>query len=87
MNNSQTSPLRTATRWLALATVAFVFGSSAQAIEKSADAARVTSLADRYVAEFKVNFPLQYEFSGLTAERHDGIRHQLSGCDRQMAGF
>ena len=65
--------LRTATRWLALATVVFVFGSSAQAVEKSADATRVTSLADRYVAQFKVNFPLQYEFSGLTPERHDGI--------------
>ena len=67
------SLMRTAARWLALAAVGVVAGSSAQAADKSADGARVTSLADRYLAAFKVNFPVQYEFSGLTAERHDGI--------------
>ena len=37
------------------------------------DRARVTALADRYVAEYQKYFPLSYAFSGLPVERHDGI--------------
>jgi uncharacterized protein (DUF885 family) len=43
------------------------------AADPSADQKQVTALADRYVAEFKLRFPVQYEFSGLTSERHDGF--------------
>lgn len=35
--------------------------------------ARVTALADRYVAEYQKNFPLSYAFSGLPVERNNGI--------------
>ena len=37
------------------------------------DRARVTALADRYVAEYQAYFPLSYVFSGLPVQRHDGI--------------
>ena len=37
------------------------------------DRARVTALADRYVAEYQTHFPLSYAFSGLPVARHDGI--------------
>lgn len=37
------------------------------------DRARVTALADRFVAEFQRNFPLSYSFSGLPVERNDGL--------------
>jgi uncharacterized protein (DUF885 family) len=37
------------------------------------DRARVTALADRYIEEYRSYFPLSYAFSGLPAERHDGI--------------
>ena len=37
------------------------------------DRARVTALADRYVAEYQKHFPLSYAFSGLPVTRHDGI--------------
>ncbi|HEU4515783.1 MAG TPA: DUF885 domain-containing protein [Steroidobacteraceae bacterium] len=37
------------------------------------DRARVTALADRYVAEYRKHFPLSYAFSGLPVERNDGI--------------
>jgi len=33
----------------------------------------VTALADRYVAEYKVRFPISYAFAGLPVERHDGV--------------
>lgn len=45
----------------------------AGAVEPTADRARVTALADRYVAEFKVRFPIQYAFSGLIPDRGDGL--------------
>jgi uncharacterized protein (DUF885 family) len=71
--NSQRRSTRSAAPWLVLMTVGFLFESSVYAADKTGDAVRVTSLADRYMAEFKTTFPVQYEFSGLTAERHDGI--------------
>ena len=37
------------------------------------DRARVTALADRYVAEYQKHFPLSYAFSGLPITRHDSI--------------
>lgn len=37
------------------------------------DRARVTALADRFVAEYKVKFPISYAYVGLPMERHDGI--------------
>jgi uncharacterized protein (DUF885 family) len=47
--------------------------ATAQAATLPTDTAGVTALADRYVAEYKVRFPIQFEFSGLTPERHDGV--------------
>lgn len=37
------------------------------------DRARVTALADRYVAAYQENFPVSYAFSGLVPKRNDGI--------------
>jgi len=71
--NTQPRSVRSAAHWLVLTTFGLVLGSSVYAADKTPDAVRVTSLADRYMAEFKATFPVQYEFSGLTAERHDGI--------------
>lgn len=62
-----------ALRLLALSALGALGSSSVVAADQAAKAATVTSLADRYVAEFKATFPIQYEFSGLTADRHDGI--------------
>src|SRR5262245_55371344 len=44
-----------------------------KAAAASSPAAAVTALADRYVAEFKVRFPIQYAFVGLPGGRNDGI--------------
>jgi uncharacterized protein (DUF885 family) len=35
--------------------------------------ARVNTLADRFVAEYRMRFPVSYAFSGLPIERHDGV--------------
>jgi uncharacterized protein (DUF885 family) len=53
--------------------VAALACAAAQSAQPSADPARVTGLADQYVAQYKVRFPMQFEFSGLTPERHDGV--------------
>ena len=37
------------------------------------DRARVTALADRYVAEYEKNFPISFAFSGLPVKRNDGV--------------
>ena len=37
------------------------------------DRARVTALADRFVAEYEKNFPLSFAFSGLPVKRNDGL--------------
>jgi uncharacterized protein (DUF885 family) len=47
--------------------------SLTQSAEAADDRARVTALADRFVAEYQVKFPISYAFSGLPIERHDGI--------------
>src|SRR5262245_57168594 len=44
-----------------------------KAAAASSPAAAVTALADRYVAEFKIRFPIQYAFVGLPGGRNDGI--------------
>ena len=41
--------------------------------DATADRARVTALADRYIAAYKQNFPISYAFSGLPVDRYDGI--------------
>lgn len=69
----QCSRIRCALRLLALSALGALASSSVVAADQAAKAATVTSLADRYVAEYKATFPIQYEFSGLTADRHDGI--------------
>jgi len=43
------------------------------ALADSADRARVTALADRFVAEYEKNFPVSYAFSGLPLKRSDGV--------------
>ena len=40
---------------------------------ESDDRARVTALADRYVAEYEKNFPISFAFSGLPVKRNDGV--------------
>jgi len=60
-------------RCCAISSLAFAICGAAKAADKLGDAKHVTTLADRYVAEFKVSFPLQYDFSGLATERHDGL--------------
>ena len=37
------------------------------------DRARVTALADRFVAEYQKNFPISFGFSGLPVKRNDGV--------------
>src|SRR4051812_18761745 len=37
------------------------------------DRARVTALADRYVAEYEKAYPVSYAFSGLPVHRNDGV--------------
>jgi uncharacterized protein (DUF885 family) len=59
-------------RLVAISTSALLLLSAAQA-DPAADRQHVTALADRYVAEFKVWFPIQYDFSGLATDRHDGF--------------
>ena len=39
----------------------------------SGDRARVTALADRFVAEYEKSFPVSYAFSGLPLKRSDGL--------------
>jgi uncharacterized protein (DUF885 family) len=57
----------------AIGCIAFLLCAGAGADDSSADRARVTELADRYVTEYKVRFPIQYAFSGLPSDRNDGI--------------
>jgi hypothetical protein len=37
------------------------------------DRARVTALANLFIAEYQLKFPISFAFSGLPIERHDGI--------------
>ena len=62
-----------AARLCAVGGFAFLLCAGAGAADLSADRSRVTALADRYVAEYKVRFPIQYAFSGLPSDRNDGI--------------
>jgi uncharacterized protein (DUF885 family) len=64
---------RTLARLCAVAGFAFLLCASAGAADSSDDRARITALADRYVAEYKARFPIQYAFSGLPTDRNDGI--------------
>ena len=59
----------------ALLTVACsaTFSTGALAAESSDARARVNTLADRFVAEYRNRFPISYAFSGLPIERHDGM--------------
>lgn len=56
---------------LLAAVTAHADAASADATSKAR--ADVTALADRYVAEFRVRFPISYSFAGLPVERHDGV--------------
>ena len=63
---------------LALAACAPAAGSAGptrhpQHASADADAARVTALADEYVAAFLAAFPEEAEMSGFALERHDGL--------------
>jgi uncharacterized protein (DUF885 family) len=61
--------LRACLSALALAVVC----ADVRAADAPSDRQQVTALADRYVAEYQLRFPVSYEFSGLKADRHDGI--------------
>src|SRR6187549_1784073 len=50
-----------------------IAGAALPSLAASDDRARVTSLADRFVAEFEKNFPVSYAFSGLPLKRSDGL--------------
>jgi len=55
-------------------TVIFSAGESLAATPDSSQArARVTALADRYIAEYRNKFPISYTASGMPVDRHDGI--------------
>src|SRR5277367_3611362 len=60
-------------RFCAVSALALLICATARAADPSVDRQPVTALADRYVAEFKVRFPIQYDYSGLAADRHDGV--------------
>jgi uncharacterized protein (DUF885 family) len=59
----------------AIRLLAVVLALVATPIAQSAsdDRARVTALADRFVQEYERNFPLSFAFSGLPAQRNDGL--------------
>jgi hypothetical protein len=58
---------------LLLLALTFVAGDPCRATTTEDAAKQVTSLADRYVAEFKRVYPIAFSFSGMPMERHDGI--------------
>ena len=64
-------PFRTAV--LALAACAAAAPALHAQRSPADDAARVTALADEYVAAFRAAFPDAAEISGFTMERHDGL--------------
>jgi hypothetical protein len=62
------------------------------------DRARVSALADRFVAAYQDNFPIAYAFSGLAPKRTDGIdinapaqiaqwHALLAGMSAELAGI
>ncbi len=53
--------------------LACLTGASTLSADVPDDRARVTSLADQYVAEYKLRFPLSFAFSGLPTDQHDGL--------------
>lgn len=57
----------------AVSALAVLTCAGARAADPTVDRQHLTALADRYLAEFKLTFPLQYDFSGLTTSRHDGL--------------
>ncbi len=60
--------LRTRTCLAAAATVLFIAEGHA-----ADDRARVSAVADRFVAAYQENFPVSYAFTGLVPQRNDGI--------------
>src|SRR5258707_15400901 len=60
--------LRTRTCVAAAATALFISPGHA-----ADDRARVSALADRFVAAYQENFPVSYAFTGLAPQRNDGI--------------
>jgi uncharacterized protein (DUF885 family) len=59
---------------LALLTIICWAGAPLRTSAETADErARVTALADRFVAEYRAKFPISYAFSGLPTDRHDGV--------------
>ncbi len=50
------------------------------------DRARVTALADRFVAEYEKSFPLSFSFSGLPVEAKRRPRNQFARGHRPLAG-
>ena len=65
--------LSSVVRLLVVLVVASLAPTVLQAAEVASDRAQVTALADQYVAEYKVRFPMSYAFSGLPMDRHDGL--------------
>ena len=61
--------------WLLFVCASLLCGTSAfaAAAAPDADRARVTALADKFVAEYQRSFPWSYAYSGLTPERYDGL--------------
>jgi len=60
-------------RILRVVALLFAAVSSLPSLADSGDRARVTALADRFVAEYEKNFPVSYAFSGLPVKRSDGV--------------
>ncbi len=61
--------------WILFVCATLVSGTSAFAAASApaADRARVTALADKFVAEYQRSFPWSYAYSGLTPDRYDGL--------------
>jgi len=59
--------------FLRLAPLLLAALAAAPAHAENDDRARVTALADRYVAEYEKNFPISFAFSGLPVKRNDGV--------------
>jgi uncharacterized protein (DUF885 family) len=59
--------------FLRLAPLLLVVLAAAPSRAETDDRARVTALADRFVAEYEKNFPISFAFSGLPVKRNDGV--------------
>lgn len=56
-----------------VAAMLFAALAALPSLAETGDRARVTALADRFVAEYEKSFPIAFGFSGLPVKRNDGV--------------